>query len=73
MDSERLKIKGGMLITPRDILLITGGSCTNSAYREHLQVRDALGKKSKRLSIKAYCDYWELDYEMTVAFLNANR
>jgi hypothetical protein len=50
-----------------------GGFRLYSAYCEHLQVRDALGKKSKRLSITAYCDYWELNYEMTVAFLNANR
>ena len=52
---------------------IMAGSRLYSENYEHLQVRDALGKKSKRLSIKAYCDYWELDYEMTVAFLNANR
>ena len=68
-----MKIKGGMLLTVSDILLITGGSCANSAYREHLQIRDSLGKKRKRLSIKEYCAYWELDYEETVEFLNANR
>ena len=73
MDLERLKIRGGMLMTARDILIITGGSCLNSAYREHLQVRDSLGKKSKRLSIKEYCEYWELDYWETMAFLKANR
>ncbi len=62
-----------MLLTARDIQLITGSECSNSAYREHLQVRDSLGKKSKRLSIKEYCEYWELDYEETVSFLNSNR
>ena len=68
-----MKIKGGMLITPRDIQLITGSNCDNSSRREHRTVRDALGKKSKRLSIKEYCDYWELDFQETVEFLNANR
>ena len=69
-----MEIKGGMLITPKDIQLITGITNNSSAQREHLLVRDAIGKKnSKRLTIKEYCDYWEINYEETVNFLNDNR
>lgn len=69
----RMKIRGGMILTPRDIQLITGTDCARTARREHINTREALGKKSKRLTIKEYCDYWEIDYEETVTFLNDNR
>lgn len=72
-DEKREKLKGGIFITPHDILAITGASNLNYAQQEHRQVRDALGKKSKRLSIKDYCDYWELDYDEIVNFLISNR
>ena len=67
-----MKIRGGMLISTRDIELITGCS-TITAQREHLLVRDVLDRTSKRLTIREYCNYWELDYEETVRFLNENR
>lgn len=68
-----MRIRGGILITPKDIQLITGSSCNASARREHLNIRDALGIKGKRITIKTYCDYWELNYEEIVNFLNDNR
>lgn len=70
---EKKQLKGGMLITGRDIQLITGTTSENSAWREHRQVRDALGKKGRRLSIKEYCSYWELDLNETIEFLQNNR
>lgn len=70
---EMMKIRGGMLLSVRDIELITGITNGRSAQREHLTIRDALGKTSKRLSIKEYCDYWGLNYEETAQFLNDNR
>ena len=72
-DKKSEKLKGGIFITSYDIMIITGVDNLNSAQREHRQVRDTLGKKSKRLSIKDYCDYWELDYDDIVNFLIKNR
>lgn len=68
-----MKIKGGHFLTPRDIQLITGNISERSAQKEHLAIRTALGKKSKRLTIKEYCDYWEINYNETAIFLNDNR
>lgn len=62
-----------MLISVRDIELITGISNTATAQREHLRIRDALGKTTKRLSIKEYCEYWGIDKDETAKFLNDNR
>lgn len=68
-----MKIKGGILITPRDIMLITGADCERSAQKEHLAVRDSLNIKNKRLTIKQYCVYWNFDYTEIIQFLNDNR
>jgi hypothetical protein len=67
------KLKGGMLITARDIQIITGTENSRVARREHQTVRDTLGKKGTRLSLKEYCDYWELDLNETIDFLIEHR
>ena len=66
------ELKGGLLITTKEIQAITGFTF-KVAQREHKTVRDALGKKSKRLSVKEYCEYFELDYQEIVSFLNPYR
>lgn len=66
------KLKGGILITPKDIEVITGYT-NRVARREHLFVRDALGKKSKRLTVREYCDFYELDYNEVVESINPFR
>lgn len=68
-----MKIKGGILITPKDIMLLTGINCERTAQKEHLTIRDSLGITTKRLTIKKYCDYWEMDYEEVANFLHHNR
>ena len=67
------QLKGGILITPKEIQALTGSSL-NAAQKEHKAVRDALGKKkSKRLTVKEYCDYFELDWDEVVSYLNPYR
>jgi hypothetical protein len=66
-------VKGGLFITAEDILILTGGTCKNSAYREHRKIRKALGKKTSRLSIEEYCKYWEFDVDEIARFLDENR
>ncbi|NOQ75632.1 MAG: hypothetical protein GQ574_26730 [Crocinitomix sp.] len=70
---EKKKFKGGMFITTRDIQIITGTVNDRVARREHLNIRDALGKKHGRITIKEYCDYWEIDLAETLEFLSNNR
>ncbi len=68
-----MKLKGGILITVKDIMLITGKCHERSAQREHQTIRDSLGKSGSRLTIQEYCDYWDLDYLEIAKFLNDNR
>lgn len=67
-------IKGSMIISTKDIQIITGKTY-NKANKEHVAVRDALGKDKQnyKLSIKEYCDYFQLDYDEVVRHLNAYR
>jgi hypothetical protein len=66
------ELKGGLLITAKEVQRITGFTL-KVAQREHRCVRDSLGKKSKRLTVKEYCNYFELDYQEIVIFLNSYR
>lgn len=68
-----MKIKGGILITPKDIMLITGINCERTAQKEHLSIRDTLGITTKRLTIKQYSEYWQMDYAELIEFLHHNR
>ena len=66
------RLKGGVLITPKDIEIITG-LCASRATKEHQATRDALGKKTKRLTVQEYCDYQQFNVEEIIAYLNQYR
>jgi len=67
------ELRGGILITPKEIQSLTGLTL-NASQKEHKSVRDALGKKkSKRLTVKEYCEYFELNWNEVVSYLNPYR
>ena len=66
------RLKGGIFITPKDIEIITGLSPKN-AQREHQLVRDSLRKTCKRLTVKEYCDYSQLNIEEVIEYINPFR
>ena len=67
------RIKGSMIITPKDIQIITGKHYSK-ALVEHELVRDALGKpKHGKLTIKEYCEYFQLNYQEVITHLNNHR
>ena len=67
MDEELLK--GGIYMTTKDIELINGCSMRH-AQREHRMVRDILGIKPRKLTVKDYCEYMQLDYQEVIKYLN---
>ncbi|MGV6861014.1 MAG: hypothetical protein ACWA41_04535 [Putridiphycobacter sp.] len=66
------RLKGGIFITPKDIQILNNCSI-RTAEKEHLAIRDILQIKSKKLTVKAYCKYWNLDYNTVVEYLNPYR
>lgn len=66
------RLKGGIFITSKEIQLLTNCHPQRARY-EHLQIRDALGKTNRCLTVKEYCDYKGLNMEEVVAYLNQYR
>jgi len=63
------QLKGGIFLTAKDLSLVSGHTL-KSAHREHLAIRDALGIKSKKLTIRQYCEYNQLDEQEVIQYLN---
>ncbi len=66
------ELKNSFYITPKDIQILNG-CAINAARREHLAIRDSLGKTKNRLSVYEYCDYWQVDPEHVIRYLNQFR
>ena len=66
------RLKGGIFITPKEIQELTGLSL-NKAQQEHQTIRDALGKTTKRLTVREYCEYHKLNLEEVIDYLNPHR
>ena len=69
---SEVKLKGGIYITPKDIQILS--NCTiDKARKEHACVRDILEVDTAHLTVKAYCEYYKLDYQLVVEYLNDYR
>lgn len=66
-------MEGGIFLTIKDLQRLLGSENYNSACRIHVGIRDALGKKSKYLTIKEYCEYEGLEYEYIWNFLRGKK
>ena len=69
---EREQLKGGIFITPKDIQILNNCSL-KQAKRDHLALRDILNIKHQKLTLRAYCDYYDVDYNTAVSYLNPYR
>ncbi len=67
------QLKGGVHITPKDILVLYGWHSLRSAQREHRRIRDALGIGKGLLTVKQFCSYKKLDVEEVISYLNPFR
>jgi hypothetical protein len=70
--TEMEELKGGIYITPKDIQILKG-CAINAARREHLTIRDALGKSKNYLTIFEYCTYCEVEPTDIIRYLNQFR
>lgn len=67
------QLKGGILITPKEIQMLEGKKHYNNALTIHENIRATLGKKDGKLTVKEYCDYNKFDYDEVVRYLNYYR
>lgn len=68
-----MQIKGSIFITVKEIQILNGSPSYEVARREHQKVRKLLNKKRKYLTVKEYCEYFEISYETVVEYLNHYR
>jgi hypothetical protein len=71
-EREKEQLKGGIYITAKDIQILNNCSSI-SAHTEHRTVRDILGIAKKKLTVFAYCEYYKLDYQLVISYLNPYR
>jgi len=66
------RLKRGIFITPKEIQILTGFAKT-TAQREHKLIRDSLSRSTKRLTVREYCNYFEINFQEVVNYLNQYR
>jgi len=73
VNHEEIKLKGGIYITVKELMLITGKTNYKSAHREHIAIRDAIAAKKRKLTIKEYCQYEGVEEKEITEVLNKSR
>ncbi|MCT4583128.1 MAG: hypothetical protein N4A35_17080 [Flavobacteriales bacterium] len=66
------KLKGSIYITAKEIQILNDCSL-RTAKTEHRRIRDSLGIKHGKLTIKQYINYWGIDYDLVIFKLNDYR
>lgn len=55
-------MEGGIFLTIKDLMKLMGSNSYTSVAKEHMEIRDALEKRTKRITIKEYCEYEKIDF-----------
>lgn len=69
---EERELKGSIYIKPKDIQVLNDCSIRH-AQREYQTVKDVLQIIGNKLTVKAYCEYYGIDYELVKKRLNQYR
>ena len=62
-------VEGGIYITVKDLMKITGSNNYNSCGNLHRAIRDSLNVGKKKLTVKEYCEYEKVDFDYVWDFL----
>jgi len=65
-------MEGGILFTIKDLQRLLGIDNYKSAAKQHQTIRDSLGKKGKKITIKEYCECEDLDFAYVWEYLRGN-
>lgn len=66
-------MEGGIFLTIKDLMKLIGSDSYTSVGKEHMAIRDALEKRSKKITIKEYCEYEEIDFNYVWEFLRGKK
>ena len=60
---------GGIFLTVKDLMKITGSNNYNSCANLHRAIRDTISKRKKKLTVKEYCEHEKIDFAYVWDFL----
>ena len=55
-------MEGGIFLTVKDLMKITGSNNYNSCANLHRAIRDSITTGKKKLTVKEYCDHEKIDF-----------
>lgn len=64
-------MKGGIFITVKDLMKLTGSNNYNSCANLHRAIRDGIAERKKKLTIKEYCEHEKIDFDYVWKFLRS--
>ncbi len=62
-------IQGGIFLTVKDLMKLTGNTNYNSTGNQHRAVRDAMGKRKQKITVREYCEFEKIDFDYVWKFL----
>jgi hypothetical protein len=65
-------VKGGIFLTVKDLMILTGSSSYQSCSRLHHTIRDAIALDKKKITIREYCNYEKIDFKEIWEFLRVD-
>lgn len=70
LQGKEKKVSGGIFLSVKDLMRITGSESYESCRQTHQALRDSSGSEKRKLTVKEYCDLEQIDFDETVKFLN---
>ncbi len=62
-------MEGGIYLTIKDLMQLTGSDSYKSTAKSHKAIRDSLAADKRKLTIKEYCDYEGLNFSEISSYI----
>lgn len=56
-------MEGGIFLTVKDLMILTGSNNYNSTGNLHRAIRDSIAKSKKKITIKEYCEHEKIEFD----------
>lgn len=60
---------GGIFLTIKDLMKLLGSNNYSSCANQHKIIRDSIANGKKKLTVKEYCDYEKIEFEVVWKFI----
>ena len=60
---------GGIFLTIKDLMKLLGSNNYSSCANQHKIIRDSIANGKKKLTVKEYCDYEKIEFDVVWKFI----